>query len=55
MKGFRTQSNQWGLGFGLRRSTIYGNNRWALWITYGYTSVSWSWKRNPDRPIKEQA
>ena len=31
MNIFKTKSNQWALGFGLRRSTIQGANRWMLW------------------------
>ena len=47
MNIFKTKSNQWALGFGLRRSTIQGANRWMLWANYGFRSASISWKLNP--------
>lgn len=47
---FRTKSNQWSIGVGLKRSTIYGSNRWMLWVNYGFTSASISWKKNPEAP-----
>ena len=50
MQSYTGKSNQWAIGIGLRRSTIYGSWRWMLWINYGYLSTSWSWKRNPEAP-----
>ena len=45
-----SQSNQWSVGVGLRRSTIYDTNRWMLWANYGFKSSSVSWKLNPSKP-----
>lgn len=50
MRVFRSQSNQWSVGIGLRRSTIYGSHRWMLWINHGFGAWSLSWKMNPQRP-----
>lgn len=50
MQTYTGRSNQWGVGIGLRRSTVYGSRRWMLWVNYGYLSKSWSWSRNPERP-----
>lgn len=50
MRVFRSKSNQWGVGIGLARSTIYSSHRWQFWITYGYRSIAWSWKMNPNAP-----
>jgi hypothetical protein len=50
MKWSKTQSNQWSLGIGLRRSTIYDSHRWMLWINHGFRSSSISWRMNPPRP-----
>jgi len=46
MKVFRTVSNQWAVGFGLRRSTIIGERRWMLWWNAGYRSASLCWGLN---------
>lgn len=50
MKVFRSQSNQWSIGAGLRRSTIYGSHRWMLWINHGFGAWSLSWKMNSNPP-----
>jgi hypothetical protein len=50
MKVFRSQCNQWSIGIGVRRSTIYDNWRWSLWINHGYRTITWCWSRNPQRP-----
>jgi hypothetical protein len=42
MKKFKTTSNQWTLSIGLSKKS-YGASRWLLWITYGFTSISWTW------------
>jgi hypothetical protein len=52
MQTFKSRSNQWAVGLGLRRSTIYDTHRWMLWINYGYLSWSLSWKKNPPFPWK---
>ena len=50
-----TTSNQWSIGVGLRRSTIFGSNRWMIWINSGYSSLSISWCVNPPRPEPNEA
>jgi hypothetical protein len=54
VKVFRQTCNQWSIGIGIHRSTIYGNWRWHLWVNHGFGSTSISWKKNPNRPqVKE--
>lgn len=53
MKTYRSTSNQWSIGIGLRRSTIYGAHRWMLWINHGFHSWSLNWKINPPLPTAD--
>jgi hypothetical protein len=50
MKVFRSQCNQWSIGIGLRRSSIYSTWRWMLWINHGFGTWTLNWKMNPPRP-----
>jgi hypothetical protein len=50
MKTYRSTSNQWSIGVGLRRSTIYSSHRWSLWVNHGFNTWSLSWKMNPPAP-----
>jgi hypothetical protein len=47
---FRSQSNQWSIGIGLRRSAVYSSHRWMLWVNHGFGAWSLSWRMNPPQP-----
>ena len=50
MKTYTGTSNQWSIGIGMRKSTIFDSLRWQLWITYGYKIKYISWSKNPKAP-----
>jgi hypothetical protein len=48
---FRSRSNQWAIGIGLRRSTVQDSWRWMLWASHGFGVVTVSWKKNPKATV----
>jgi len=54
MQTYKGMSNQWAIGVGLRRSTLYGTHRWHVWVNLGYRIRSVSWSMNPSRPMNPE-
>jgi hypothetical protein len=52
MKVYKMQCNQWSVGVGLRKSTIYDSSRWLLWVNHGYLTTSLSWGYNSKEETK---